>query len=155
MNRNPNLLILVLFLSAQLANPQSIMDLKGTWNIGHGKHGFTVFDIDVASVQLDFTGQSRAVYESIKTVSSAGERTFTLRYLTDGSATINEFAGHQVSSRAWWQGNRLVIQWKWQGSKSGVQRIFSVNENNNKEMLIQYFEPGRIDMKTVSLEKKR
>lgn len=146
-------LIFIFALSVHAARAQNPDDLTGTWSASQGKHGFQAVGLPVTNLQLAFHGP--ALQETIKVVTGSGDRTFTLRYTTDGSETTNDFAGHQLVSRAWWQGNRLVVEWRLQGSESGLRRVFSVGEGEHgkSEMQVQEFAPTRLDMRTVILAK--
>ena len=151
MCRNLAVLMFVLLFAAQIGGAQSRTDFNGTWNIQQGQHNFTVLGLSVANLRLDFQGP--ALRESVRTISPGDGNTFSLRYLIDGAETINEFDGRRIFSRAWRQGDQLVIEWQWPDGKSGIRRTFSGREGGNKRMVIQYFEPGRLDIKTVSLKR--
>ncbi len=146
-------LMLILPCGALAAKAQTPPDFNGTWYVQPGKHALKVLGLSLVSSRLNFQGP--AVDEVVEALSGGDRRTYTLHYVTDGSETTNEFAGCQLISRAWWEGNRLVIEWQWKDSKSGIRRIWSEGggDHRSASMLIQDFVPSRMDQTTVTLAK--
>jgi len=128
-------------------------DLNGTWNTPESKHTFTERRVSVATMRLDLQGP--VLQETLATFTPPGGQKISLKYLTDGTETMNEFAGQKIICRAWWQKTQLVIEWKWQESGKGVRRFLSMPEAGSEsiQMLIQDFQPARIDQKTIALDK--
>ena len=121
----------------------------GSWSASADKHSFTVDGLSVASLRLETRGD--VLHETLQVAPQADGRTLTLQYRLDGDETSNDLAGRKTRCRAWRQGAQLVIEWRWEDS-TGLRRIFTEGDEGVR-MLIQHFEPGRLDMNTIGLRK--
>lgn len=147
--------IFMFALGAHGVRAQKPSAFSGSWSVSNGKLGFQAVGRPVTNLRLNLQGP--AIEEIVKAVTGRGDEDFTLRYVTDGSETSNDFDGQRLVSRAWWQGNRLVVEWRWQNSDSGLRRIFFIPESGDGRayMQVQDFTSTRLDMRTVILEKAR
>lgn len=86
-------------------------NLTGEWKLNVSKSEFGPMPAPTSQTQTIKHDDPKLVVD-IKTSSERGDRQFTLKYVTDGSESVNEMFGNPVKSVAKWDGDTLTIDSK-------------------------------------------
>ena len=142
----------LLLMSAAIANGQTRPDLNGTWKMNPAKSHFS--GNGPTSISIKFIQKASSLTETLNLSGEAGDRSFDLKYTTDGKEGDNQIGPQQVKTTATWQKDALVIEWKADGN-SFRRRITLSGDGKMMTIAVHHAEQsGEASDDTVVLEKQ-
>ena len=142
----------LLLISAAIANGQTRPDLNGTWKMNAAKSHFS--GNGPTSITIKFIQKDSSLIETLNLSGEAGDRSFDLKYTTDGKEGDNQIGPQQIKTSAAWEKDALVIEWKADGS-TFRRRITLSSDGKLMTIAVHHAEPnGEMADDTVVLEKQ-
>jgi hypothetical protein len=106
--------VILLLICATIASGQTKADVNGTWKMNAAKSHFS--GNGPTSITIKFIQKDSSLVETLTLSGEAGERSFDLKYTTDGKEGENQIGPQALKTSAVWEKDALVIEWKADGS---------------------------------------
>jgi hypothetical protein len=142
----------LMLISAAIVNGQTRLDVNGTWKMNPAKSHFT--GNGPTSITIKFIQKDSSLIETLNLSGQAGDRSFDLKYTTDGKEGDNQIGPQAVKTSAVWEKDALVIEWRADGSIFR-RRITLSGDGKVMTIAVHHAEPnGETADDTVVLEKQ-
>ncbi|MGA8030279.1 MAG: hypothetical protein WB992_24310 [Bryobacteraceae bacterium] len=152
------LLLLPAFAFGQASSAPARPDFSGRWRMVKDKSDFGGFHIPDLVVQVV---DHRDPTMNVHTIETVGNKTTTadVSYFTEGSVAKNVINGHDAESKAFWDGNTLVIRTDMKDSKNEdvvMEERWELSEDAQTLTRTSHIttRKGQVDMKLVSVKEK-
>jgi hypothetical protein len=107
-----------------------------------------------AGITIKFIQKDSSLLETLTMSGEGAERSFDLKYTTDGKEAINQIEGQSAKTTAAWEGSALVIDWKADG-RSLHRKITLSGDGKTMTIAVHHVEPnGETRDDTVVLDRQ-
>src|SRR5262245_42715257 len=139
-------------LGALIAAAQTKPNLSGSWKLNREKSKFAGGGPDNLSIKIDHKEPTFVEDWSMSTPN--GDRSFQAKYTTDGKETEQEVMGHTARTKAKWDGDALVVEWRSE-DRSFIRKItLSADGKTMTKIVTQSKDGGEQTEDTVVFEKQ-
>jgi len=107
------MIVAIVCLGALIAVAQTKPNLSGSWKLNREKSKFVGGGPDNLMIKIDH--KEPAFVEDWSMSTPNGDRSFQAKYTTDGKETEQEVMGRTARTKATWDGNALVVEWRSDG----------------------------------------
>ena len=144
--------IAIVCLCALIAGAQTKPNLSGVWKMNAQKSKFANGGPDNILIKIDHKEQ--ALVEDWSMSTPGGDRSFQVKYTTDGKEIEQEVMGRTAKTKAKWEGDALVVEWYSEGGFFKRKITLSADGKTMTKVVTQSNGGGEQSEDTVVFEKQ-